>query len=636
MPLRARRYRLLAELGRGGMGVVWRARDERLGREVAVKVVHDWVAADRDLKRRFELEWAALARLQHPHIVRLYDVAEDHGRTLLVMELVEGRTLAELLAGRTLGWDDARRVAAPIAAALAYAHGRGVVHRDLTPANILVEQESGRVVVSDFGLARLARAGSAPVSGVLAGTPEYWSPEQAAGQETGPPSDLYSLGCLLHRLLTGAPPFAGGDRLASGLRRVHEDAAPLASVASDTPADACGLVDSLLAHDPAARPTAAEVAPWLAGTRPAVTAARPPRREEREALTLPAATLGALQLHQAGRRRRARALGLAAAGVAALAGGTVYAVASMEPAGIAAPAVVGDGLVEARHEVAAAATEAGVERPRIQVTGRAYSEDVPKGAVLTQDPGPGEHVPSTAALLVRISLGSAWATVPDATGQETRSALRLLGDAGFTPKRRYGPSLTVPAWHVAETRPAAGSRLRRPAAVQVVVSTGPPRASVPDARGDDVDDAVSALEQAGFATSIEERPSTREDPGTVLELRPAPGTRIPVGSTITVVVAREPQWVTARSFDGEEDATTDAISVPAGARVVLLAHDGSWFGFGRGWVGAAWSGDEEGSTAINAGDETVLVEPADTAREIAFRLEPHDSTRWELRVETVG
>jgi eukaryotic-like serine/threonine-protein kinase len=636
MPLRARRYRLLAELGRGGMGVVWRAHDERLGRQVAVKVVHDWVAADRDLKRRFELEWAALARLQHPHIVRLYDVAEEHGRTLLVMELVEGRTLAQLLAGRTLGWEDTRRVAAPIAAALAYAHGRGVVHRDLTPANILVEQESGRVVVSDFGLARLAQTGSAPVSGVLAGTPEYWSPEQAAGHETGPPSDLYSLGCLVHRLLTGTPPFAGGDRLAAGLRRVHEDPATLGSIAPDAPADACRLVDSLLVRDPAHRPTAAEIAPWLAGTRPAAAAARPAVSERREPLTLPAATLGALRVHRAGRRRRARALGLTAACLAALAGGAVYAVASMEPPGIAAPAVVGDGLAEARHEVAAAATQADVERPRVQVAGRAYSEDVPRGAVLTQDPGPGEHVASTSALLVRISLGSAWATVPDASGRKTRDALRLLGDAGFAPRRRYGPSLTVPAWHVAQTRPAAGSRLRRPAAVEVLVSTGPPRAHVPDARGDAVDDAVSALERAGFATSVQERPSTSEAPGTVLELRPAPGTKIPVGSTITVVVAREPQWVTARSFDGRDDATTDAISVPAGARVVLLAHDDSWFGFGRGWVGAAWNGDDRGSTAIDAGGETVLVEPGNTDREIAFRLEPHGSTRWELRVETVG
>ena len=105
----ADRYRLLHELGRGGMSVVWRARDDRLGRDVAVKIVHDWVAADAVLRRRFEREAAVLARLQHPHVVRLYDVAESHGRTLLVMELIEGDSLAELIAGRRLPWKEARR-----------------------------------------------------------------------------------------------------------------------------------------------------------------------------------------------------------------------------------------------------------------------------------------------------------------------------------------------------------------------------------------------------------------------------------------------------------------------------------------------------------------------------------------------
>ena len=632
-----RRYRLLDELGRGGMGVVWRARDERLGRDVAVKIVHDWVAADRDLKRRFEQEAAALARLQHPHVVRLYDVDEANGRTLLVMELVEGESLAQLVSGRTLDWDDGRRVAAPIAAALAYAHGRGVVHRDLTPANVLVERESGRVVVSDFGLARLARTGaSAPVSGVLAGTPEYWSPEQAAGRATGPETDLYALGCLLHRLLTGAVPFVGEDRLAAGLRRIHEDAPTLASAAPGAPETARELVDSLLARDPAERPSAAEVARQLgvpealAGDAPATV------RPDRDALTLPAATFAVRRAHRAGRRRRIRLGALGAASVAALAGGAVYAVASMEPAGIAAPAVVGDDLAQARREVAAAARQDGVERPVVQVTSRAYSEDVPEGAVLSQDPGPGDHVPATGELRVRLSLGTSWATVPDERGRPTQEALRELGQAGFKPARRYAPSLSVAAWHVAELRPAAGSRLQRPATVEVVVSTGPPRVAVPDARGGSIDDAVAALERAGFAASIEETPSATASPGTVLELRPAAGARTPVGSTITVVVAREPRWVTVRAFEGDEDASTRAISVPAGARVVLEAHNTSFLSFFDGWVGASWDGDDRGSVELDAGREAVLVEPSGSERTLAFQLTPHGSARWELRVETVG
>src|SRR6185437_13316221 len=189
----ANRYRLREQLGRGGMGVVWRARDERLGREIALKVLHSWVADDPELRARFEREASALARLEHPNVVRLYDVLEDKKQTVLVLELVHGRGLHTIAAGRTLGWDDARRYCAPVAAGLAHAHARGVVHRDLTPSNVLVENGMGRVVVTDFGLARLVRSStSAPVSGVLAGTPEYWAPEQAAGEATGPATDLYA------------------------------------------------------------------------------------------------------------------------------------------------------------------------------------------------------------------------------------------------------------------------------------------------------------------------------------------------------------------------------------------------------------------------------------------------------------
>jgi serine/threonine-protein kinase len=552
------------------------------------------------------------------------------------MELVEGASLAQLIGGRTLDWEDARAVAAPIAAALAYAHAREVVHRDLTPANVLVERVSGRVVVSDFGLARLARGGSSTqISGVLAGTPEYWSPEQAAGRDTGPETDLYALGCLLYRLLVGTVPFRGDDRLAAGLRRIHEDPPRLAQAVPDAPVAARLLVDSLLDRDPARRPSAAEAARRL-GVPPQLAAGAPPSGPaDREALTLAAATFAVRRPHRT-RRGRLRLVTVGTAVAAALAGGGVYAIASMDPPGIAAPAVVGDSLSRARAEVAAAARDGGVEAPRVQVVRRQYSEEVPAGAVLSQTPGPGSDVPATGALLVTVSLGSAWATVPDTYGEPTRAALRALGEAGFTPVRRYEPSLAVAAWHVAETRPAAGSRLKRPAHVAVFVSTGPPRALVPDLRGSDLDEVLDALERAGFATSVDEAASPSEEPGTVLELSPAPGTRTPVGSTVTVVVAREPRWEPVQEFHGEDDATTDELSVPSGARVVLAAHNTSFLGFFDGSVDAAWSGDDEGSAGVDSGRETVLVEPAGSDRRIAFELDTHGHVRWELRVEAVG
>ena len=228
------RYRPLEQLGRGGMGVVWRARDLRLGRVVAIKVLHPWVADDPELRERFEREAAALARLEHPNVVRLYDVLEDRGQTVLVMELVEGEALDTRLAGGPQTWDEARKLCAPVAAALAHAHARGVVHRDLTPANVLVERGSGRLVVTDFGLARLARSSrSAPVSGVLAGTPEYWAPGAGLwGGQTGLRARISTRSAAsLPARSSGRLPFEGEDRLATGLRRAHEAAPSLATVA---------------------------------------------------------------------------------------------------------------------------------------------------------------------------------------------------------------------------------------------------------------------------------------------------------------------------------------------------------------------------------------------------------------------
>ena len=144
----AGRYRLLAVVGRGGMGTVWRARDERLGRDVAVKILHTWVADDPRLRRRFDEEARTLAALQHPHVVRLYDVVQHEANPVLVLELVDGESVAALVAGgRRLPWDEASALCRPVAAALAYAHAHGVVHRDLSAANVLVEAASRRVVV---------------------------------------------------------------------------------------------------------------------------------------------------------------------------------------------------------------------------------------------------------------------------------------------------------------------------------------------------------------------------------------------------------------------------------------------------------------------------------------------------------
>ena len=638
----AHRYRVLEQLGRGGMGVVWRARDERLERDVALKVLHPWVADDPELRERFEREASALARLEHPNVVRLYDVLENEGQTVLVLELVEGVALETLIAGRTLDWDETRAYSGPVAAALAHAHRRGVVHRDLTPANVLVERGTGRIVVTDFGLARLARsARSAPTSGVLAGTPEYWAPEQAAGALTGPATDLYSLGCIVFRLLAGRMPFEGEDRLATGLRRAHEAAPSLAAAAPGAPDDAVQLVDRLLQRKPELRGDASEAARAL-GAEPVSHAtpgsvspegAWPAATLVTRVLGEPATIVHRIRSHRAVHRRR---LAAAVAGVAVaigLAGGGVYAVAGDDPSGVSAPDVVGRQVSAARAEVAKRAHEDALTTPKVKVVDRSYSESAPAGAIVAQDPPEGDRIPKNGALLVSVSKGSAFADVPSVAGLEGAAAFALLRRNGFTPSRRYAPSTEIEGWHAVETDPTAGTRVKRPAHVRLVVSTGPPKRSVPSVDGLDAGAAADALQRAGFAPVVEERPNAQVEPGTLLRVTPSPGARVAIGSTITVVVAREPRWEAISQAEGTEDAAPEPIAVPAGARLVLSTTDTSPLGLWGGTVRVDVSGDTEGSSEIHAGESIVLADASDGERTITVAVDVSGSAHWALAVE---
>ena len=203
-------YEVLGVLGRGGMGVVYRAWQKGLNRSVAVKMVHAWTQADPKVLSRFRVEAEAVARLQHPHIVQVHEVGEHAGSPFLVLELVEGRSLAAWLAGTPRPARPAAELLETLARAVHYAHRQGVVHRDLTPANVLLTAD-GRPKITDFGLAKLIIGGGdlRTQTGELLGTPSYMAPEQAASrhQAIGAATDVYALGAILYELLTGRPPF---------------------------------------------------------------------------------------------------------------------------------------------------------------------------------------------------------------------------------------------------------------------------------------------------------------------------------------------------------------------------------------------------------------------------------------------
>ncbi|MGR4881015.1 protein kinase [Streptomyces sp. LARHCF249] len=199
------RYRLGKRLGRGGMGTVWEASDELLGRSVAVKELH---VGDGTQFRGAVREARTVAQIKHPHVVVVHDVVEHEGRPFIVMELVEGRSLADRLAADgPLDPAETARTGLALLGALNAAHARGVLHRDIKPANVLLEAGTGRVVLTDFGIARLAGSTTISETGAFVGSPEYTSPERMQGAGAGPASDLWSLGVLLCAALTGASPF---------------------------------------------------------------------------------------------------------------------------------------------------------------------------------------------------------------------------------------------------------------------------------------------------------------------------------------------------------------------------------------------------------------------------------------------
>jgi len=251
----AGRYSLERELGRGGMGVVYLAREVRLDRSVAIKLLPPSKTADPKLRERFLREARTAAKLSHPNIIAIHAVEEIGEFVFFAMAYVDGETLTERVRRRgPMAPSDAARVLRDVAWALAYAHGQGVIHRDVKPDNILLEQATGRVLVADFGIAGVVAGAGGLVTGEIVGTPEFMSPEQALGEAVDARSDLYSLGVVGYFAFSGTLPFEAAKATEVLAKQVTEPAPPLASKGPGVPRRLAQAIDRCLAKDPAERP----------------------------------------------------------------------------------------------------------------------------------------------------------------------------------------------------------------------------------------------------------------------------------------------------------------------------------------------------------------------------------------------
>ncbi|WP_416902299.1 serine/threonine-protein kinase [Micromonospora echinospora] len=342
------RYRLIEQLGAGGMSVVWRGYDEVLGRQVAVKVLASRLASDRAFRHRIRTEAQASARLVHPHITNVYDYGESEqvGLTVpyVVMELVDGPPLtARLGRDRQLPWREAVTIAAETSAALSAAHARGVVHRDVTPGNVMLTPTGVKVV--DFGISALVGESEKGPDGTLLGTPAYVAPERLDGGPVSPATDVYAVGLLLYRMLTGRLPWQASTTTQMLRAHVHADPEPMPPV-SGLPDDVVELVHRCLAKRPEDRPTSVELARTLAEAAGVAAAVPVSPAGPSDAALLAAANTTILPWSAAtdalplsvsrsrrvkGRRRRQAQAGAVAAGLLAVTG-VVWGMSAQQPA----------------------------------------------------------------------------------------------------------------------------------------------------------------------------------------------------------------------------------------------------------------------------------------------------------------
>ncbi len=505
------RYRLIAPLGEGGMATIWRALDEQLDREVAVKLLRPQFSADAGFAARFKQEARSAGGLSHPNIVSVYDYGTDgdDGEQYIVMELVEGRDLSTLLTDRgALSIDDAARVAIGVAGALEVAHRKGIVHRDVKPGNIMIT-DAGDVKVADFGIARAVAEASMTVTGTTLGSVHYFSPEQARGDEVTGASDVYALAIVLFEMLTGRRPFEAESAAAVALKRLTDDPPSPSSLGHPVPAGLEAILMRGLAREPSDRyPDAGAFAEALriwrrdpdaapaAGAVAAGAAAATPRGGEPTVYVPPRVTRPADRAPVAPPPRRPDPYArkrddgqpwwiwlLAVLAVFLLGAIGFLAVQLFEfgPSSTPSPSVRQVTVPECEGVTLATLRSLAQARGlRVGADEREASDDVDEGRVIRCAPASGEEVDEGSEIIPIVSSGDETVEVPDVRGQSQQQAENTLERVGlFVGRIDEEPDPTIREGSVIRTSPAAGVDVREGSQVHLVISTGPTPSPTP-------------------------------------------------------------------------------------------------------------------------------------------------------------
>ena len=610
------RYELQNLIGRGGMADVWKARDHRLGPDVAVKKLRTDLASDDTFQARFQREAQSAARLNHPNIVAVYDTGETKDPTTrlqvpyIVMELIDGHTLRDVLRdGRKILPRRALEFTQGVLDALSYSHAAGIVHRDIKPANVMLTRE-GYVKVMDFGIARAVADTSATMTQTAAviGTAQYLSPEQARGETVDNRADIYATGCLLYELLVGRPPFVGDSPVSVAYQHVREVPAPPSSLDTEITSQMDAITLKALAKDPADRYQTAkqmrdDIDRLLSGREPFAMQANadPEADTEEQTHLIPTATAAAAatrpvpatadQQDQASparadspqepeepRRRRwpVVVVTIVVVVLLALLGFGLHKMfnSSSEPSAPPTPSravkMVNVPAVTGLSQQGATST---LENAGLKVkVNHVQRDESTANQVVSQSPAANQKVPAGSNVTITVNDGPKQLTIPQGIiGSSKGDAIKALKDAGFSdgqikmtnddPKTE---SSSAKAGTVDAVSPGAGTSLTPDQQVTLTIATG--KSVVPNLKGMSVEEANSAAESSGFSISVERERTSSAAPGTVFSQDPDYGAIANRSTAIKVLVAVAPPEPTREpptsSIPSEEPTSSSIAPVP--------------------------------------------------------------------------
>ena len=588
------RYLIESLIGVGGMANVYKGRDVRTGNQIAVKVLKEEFLDNEELVRRFKNESKAISILNHPNIVKVYDVSVTDQLQYIVMEYIDGITLKEYLKQRNgaLTWKEVVHFATQVLSALDHAHSKGIVHRDVKPQNIML-QADGSIKMMDFGIARFSRAQSQTVSDKAIGSVHYISPEQAKGDHTDARTDIYSVGVMMYEMLSGKLPFDGTGAVSIAIMQISEKPKPLAEVAPNIPVGLRQITEKAMEKDPADRyQSAQEMLDAIAAFRrdPSIsfeyeynTQDNPDKTINRvvsnsTAKTAGKAAVSTSQARRAGTMNSGKGKNVKKQKAKAANGFSMLPIFF----GMAVAFVIGAAILVyliftnstnsffSKHADVQLINFVGMTEDEFRASDYNSSllakwvyeyNDAPEGTIFQQNPKQGRTVKAGQKVTLKVSLGTQWVTVPDVKTYVSDDAKKTLQDSGLQVVSKYVEDESVAAGTVVYTEPAGGETVEGGSTVNMYIarSKRDNMVSVTSVTGLQVSEGTADLQRQNLVVSVVEQPSSEAE-GTILNQEPAAGTQVRIRSTVRLYVA------TAMPEVVQDPITSDSPSSGDGAR----------------------------------------------------------------------